>query len=127
ILWYGGYEVMHGYLGAAELIAFFTLLLTIMNPLGSLSKLSTTLHRALAAAERIFELMEINNPKFIETKSTKVLDEVKGYLEFQDVSFAYNENKEVLSGISFKVEPGEILALVGPSGAGKTTIADLIP
>lgn len=127
ILWYGGYEVMHGYLGAAELIAFFTLLLTIMNPLGSLSKLSTTIQRALAAAERIFELMEVNNPKFIETKSTKVLDEVKGYLEFQDVSFAYNENKEVLSGISFIVEPGEVLALVGPSGAGKTTIADLVP
>src|SRR5690606_26671381 len=50
ILWYGGYEVMHGYLGAAELIAFFTLLLTIMNPIGSLSKLSTTIKRALSAA-----------------------------------------------------------------------------
>ncbi|NLC52560.1 MAG: ABC transporter ATP-binding protein [Firmicutes bacterium] len=127
ILWYGGYQVMKGYLEAAELIAFFALLLTIMSPISSLSKLSTTIQRALAAAERIFELIEINSPKLVEEKKAKRLDKVEGRLEFQDISFAYNKGEEVLNGISFTIEPGQILALVGPSGAGKTTIADLIP
>lgn len=126
ILWFGGYQVMNGRLQAAELIAFFALLLSIMNPISSLSKLSTTFQQALAAAERIFEIMEINSPKLVEDKNTKVLDKVEGRLEFQDISFAYNQGEEILNGISFTIEPGQILALVGPSGAGKTTIADLI-
>lgn len=127
ILWYGGYEVMNGYLKAAELIAFFTLLLTIMNPLSSLSKLSTTIQRAFAAAERIFELMDISSPKLLEDKKAKVLDKVEGRVEFRNISFAYNKGEEILKGVSFRIEPGEVLALVGPSGAGKTTIVDLIP
>ena len=118
ILWYGGYQVMKGYLEAAELIAFFALLLTIMSPISSLSKLSTTIQRALAAAERIFELIEINSPKLVEEKKAKRLDKVDGRLEFQDISFAYNKGEEVLNGISFTIEPGQT-ALVGPSGAGK--------
>lgn len=129
ILWYGGYQVMHGALEAAELIAFFALLLTIMSPISSLSKLSTTIQQALAAAERVFEIMEISSPRLVEDKNTKAmaqLDKVEGRLEFQDVSFAYNKGEEILNGISFTIEPGQVLALVGPSGAGKTTIADLI-
>ena len=127
VLWFGGYEVMNGHLAASELIAFFALLLMIMNPLSSLSKLSTTIQQALAATERIFELMEINNPKLVEEKNTKVIDKVEGKLEFEKISFAYNRGEAVLREISFQIEPGEVLALVGPSGAGKTTIADLIP
>lgn len=126
ILWFGGYQVMNGRLQAAELIAFFALLLSIMNPISSLSKLSTTIQQALAAAERIFEIMEIDSPKLVEDKNTKVLDRVEGRLEFQDISFAYNKGEEILSAINFTIEPGQVLALVGPSGAGKTTIADLI-
>ncbi|HHW11596.1 MAG TPA: ABC transporter ATP-binding protein [Firmicutes bacterium] len=129
ILWYGGYLVMRGALEASELIAFFALLLTIMSPISSLSKLSTTIQQALAAAERVFEIMEISSPRLVEDKNTKALtklDKVEGRLEFQDVSFAYNKGEEILNGISFTIEPGQVLALVGPSGAGKTTIADLI-
>ncbi|HBK67985.1 MAG TPA: ABC transporter ATP-binding protein [Firmicutes bacterium] len=126
ILWYGGYEVMNGYIKVSELIAFFTLLLTIMNPLSSLSKLSTTLQQALAAAERIFELMAIDNP-VLEEKNNEVLTNVVGNLEFRNISFAYNQGEEILKDIDFEIKPGEVVALVGPSGAGKTTIADLIP
>ncbi len=126
ILWYGGYEVMNGYIKVSELIAFFTLLLTIMNPLSSLSKLSTTLQQALAAAERIFELMAIDNP-VLKEKNNEVLTNVVGNLEFRNISFAYNQGEEILKDIDFEIKPGEVVALVGPSGAGKTTIADLIP
>lgn len=126
ILWYGGYEVMNGSLTASELIAFFTLLLTVMNPMSSISKLSTTIQQALAAAERIFELMDTDNPAIPESKG-KVLEKVEGNLDFQNVTFAYNKGEEILKDISFQVSSGEVVALVGPSGAGKTTIADLIP
>lgn len=126
ILWYGGYEVMKGSLTASELIAFFTLLLTIMNPMSSISKLTTTIQHALAGAERIFELMDTDNPAMPESEG-KVLEKVEGNLDFQHISFAYNKGEEILKDISFQVSSGEVVALVGPSGAGKTTIVDLIP
>ncbi len=126
ILWYGGYEVMHGHMKPSELIAFFTLLLAISNPLNSLSNISGTIQQAFAAAERIFEVMDIE--KTISTDNSKtVLKNVEGRVEFEHVFFSYNSNEQVLKNINFQVNPGEVIALVGPSGAGKTTLVDLIP
>lgn len=127
ILWYGGYEVMNGYIKASDLIAFFTLLLTIMNPMSSLSKLSTTIQHAIVSAERIFALMDVDNQIMIENKNTEVLEKVDGCLDFQNIYFSYDKGEEVLKNINFQIKAGEVVALVGPSGAGKTTIADLIP
>lgn len=126
ILWYGGYEVLHGRMKPSALIAYFTLLLAITTPLKSLSRLSSTIQQALAAAERIFETMDINT-YIIERPDARVLKKVNGTIEFENVSFAYKEGEEVLSDINLVVRPGEIVALVGPSGAGKTTLVDLIP
>ncbi|MFW5855712.1 MAG: ABC transporter ATP-binding protein [Bacillota bacterium] len=127
ILWYGGYEVMQGNMQPSELIAFFTMLLTISTPLKSLTKLSATIQKALASAERIFDLMDRENRIARNGESGIKLKEVKGEIKFCSVDFAYKENEKVLHNINLKVSPGEIVALVGPSGAGKSTLVDLIP
>lgn len=125
ILWFGGYEVYNGRMDPASLITYFTLLLAIADPLRSLSRLSSTLQQALASAERIFETIDINN-HIEEKEDAEIIEKVNGEVEFKSVSFAYNEDEEVLKDINLKVSPGEVIALVGPSGAGKTTLVDLI-
>jgi len=126
VLWFGGLEVMRGTMRPAELIAFFTMLITMGGPLRSVTKVNATLQTALAAAERIFATLDYDQiikspPEAVELK------EVQGQVTFAGVSFAYNDKEEVLSNINLEVEPGEAVALVGPSGAGKSTLVDLIP
>ena len=118
ILWYGGYEVYQGRMNPAALITYFTILLAIAQPLRSLSKLSTTIQQALAAAERIFETIDIN-VHIEEKEDAEVLTDVKGKVTFKNVYFAYKEGEEVLKDINLEVKPGEVVALVGPSGAVK--------
>ena len=80
----------------------------------------------MAAAQRVFDVLDL--PEVIKNApDAKVLPKVKGDVRFNDVSFAYNENEEVLSHVSFEVKPGEMIAFVGPSGAGKSTVASLLP
>ena len=80
----------------------------------------------MAAAQRVFDVLDL--PEVIKNApDAKALPKVKGDVRFNDVSFAYNENEEVLSHFSFEVKPGEMIAFVGPSGAGKSTVASLLP
>ena len=80
----------------------------------------------MAAAQRVFDVLDL--PEVIKNApDAKALPKVKGDVRFNDVSFAYNENEEVLSHVSFDVKPGEMIAFVGPSGAGKSTVASLLP
>ena len=80
----------------------------------------------MAAAQRVFDVLDL--PEVIKNApDAKALPKVKGDVRFNDVSFAYNENEEVLSHVSFEVKPGEMIAFVGPSGAGKSTVASLLP
>ncbi|MFP4016404.1 MAG: ABC transporter ATP-binding protein [Halanaerobiales bacterium] len=125
ILWYGGYEVLNGRMDAASLIAFFTALLAISDPLRSLSRMSSTVQQALASAERIFETMD-TSVHIEEKEDAEVVENVDGKVEFQNVDFAYKEDEIVLNNIDFVVNSGEVIALVGPSGAGKTTLVDLV-
>ncbi|MFW6278749.1 MAG: ABC transporter ATP-binding protein [Bacillota bacterium] len=129
ILWYGGVEVMRGNMTPSELIAFFTLLLTITSPLKSLTNLNSLIQDALAAAERIFATMDIENFAIDPDEEQKSCpEEVEGQVEFRNISFSYDKEGEVvLSDINFTAYPGEVIALVGASGAGKTTLVDLIP
>lgn len=127
ILWYGGYEVMQGRMSASELIAFFTLLLTISEPLRSITKLSKRLQQLFASAERVFEIMDTESEMREDDENKIELDDVEGEVVYDNVSFAYNRDEIVLKDISLTAEPGEVVALVGHSGAGKTTMVDLIP
>jgi subfamily B ATP-binding cassette protein MsbA len=127
ILWYGGYEVMQGRMSASELIAFFTLLLTISEPLRSITKLSKRLQQLFASAERVFEIMDTESELREDDHNKIELKEVEGEVVYDNVSFAYNRNEVVLRNINLTARPGEVVALVGHSGAGKTTMVDLIP
>jgi subfamily B ATP-binding cassette protein MsbA len=127
ILWYGGYEVMQGRMSASELIAFFTLLLTISEPLRSITKLSKRLQQLFASAERVFEIMDTESEMREDDENKIELTDIEGEVVYDNVTFAYNRDEIVLKDISLTAEPGEVVALVGHSGAGKTTMVDLIP
>lgn len=126
ILWYGGNSVINGSITAGSLVAFLTYAVNISNPIKRLSRVIGNIQRALAAAQRVFDVLDL--PEDIKNApDAKLLPKVKGDVRFNDVSFAYNDNEEVLSHVSFEVKPGEMIAFVGPSGAGKSTVASLLP
>lgn len=126
ILWYGGNSVINGSITAGSLVAFLTYAVNISNPIKRLSRVIGNIQRALAAAQRVFDVLDL--PEDIKNApDAKLLPKVKGDVRFNDVSFAYNKNEEVLSHVSFEVKPGEMIAFVGPSGAGKSTVASLLP
>lgn len=126
ILWYGGNSVINGSITAGSLVAFLTYAVNISNPIKRLSRVIGNIQKALAAAQRVFDVLDL--PEDIKNApDAKALPPVKGDVRFNDVSFAYNKNEEVLSHVSFEVKPGEMIAFVGPSGAGKSTVASLLP
>jgi subfamily B ATP-binding cassette protein MsbA len=126
VLWYGGLDVIKGNMTTGELTGFFTLLLYITNPLKSLTKLSGTIQRAIAAGERIFEIIDIQ-PSIQDRKGAKDLEDVDGTIKLKDVSFSYDDDELALDSIDLDIAPGQLIALVGHSGAGKSTLVNLIP
>ena len=126
IFWYGGYEVIQGNLNAGQLISFLVALVGLFTPIKNLSKMSNTISQSVGAGERVFEI--IDAPLEIEESSEAIsLEECRGKVEFEDVIFSYKDNEPVLNGVTLEVKPGEVIALVGPSGGGKTTFVNLIP
>lgn len=125
LLWYGGRKVIEGRLTPGELVAFLGYVAMIVTPLKGLSTVFSRLQQALAAADRIFEFMEIP-PEVSEDVNAIDMPDIKGEVEFRCVSFSYDE-EPILKEINLKVKPGEIVGVVGPSGSGKTTLVDLIP
>ncbi|MDN5279712.1 MAG: ATP-binding cassette, subfamily bacterial MsbA [Clostridiales bacterium] len=126
IFWYGGYEVIRGNLDAGQLISFLTALVGLFTPIKNLSKMSNVISQSVGAGERVFEILDA--PVDIRETDTPVeLKDCRGEVEFEHVTFAYKENEPVLNDVCIKVAPGEVIALVGPSGAGKTTFVNLIP
>ena len=126
ILWYGGNSVIDGSITAGSLVAFLTYAVNISNPIKRLSRVIGNIQKALAAAQRVFDVMDM--PEAIkDAPNAKALPLVKGNVRFNDVSFSYNPGEEVLSHMSFDVKPGQMIAFVGPSGAGKSTVASLLP
>lgn len=124
IMGIGGYYIMEGTLTTGDFISFTLLLGFMIAPIVQMSNIGSQLTEALAGLDRTEELMNME-PEEDPEKRTIHLKEVKGALVFNDVSFSYEENKEVLHNISFTAAPGSVTALVGSSGSGKSTIAGL--
>lgn len=125
-LWMGGREVLAGNLSAGELVAFMFYGSNVAGSLTSFVGVYTSVQEAIGGTKRIFEIIDMQ-PEIADKPHAKSLPAVTGEIRFEDVSFAYREGVPVLHNINLTVLPGEILALVGPSGAGKTTLFNLIP
>ncbi len=126
IVWFGGYEVVNGVITAGELVAFLTYAVNLANPVKRLSRVYAAIQKAMAAADRVFDIMDLDE-KITDVPGAKPLPPIKGKVEFKDITFSYKEGQPALQHISLKAEPGQMIALVGPSGSGKSTIANLIP
>lgn len=107
------------------LMAFGTYVSMFWNPIMNLSNFYNQLVTNLAGAERIFEILD-TKPEIADREQVTELPEIRGEVEFKNVSFAYDKDTQVLNNVSFHIKPGETIALVGPTGAGKTTIVNLI-
>ncbi|MGH9442645.1 MAG: ABC transporter ATP-binding protein, partial [Thermoanaerobaculia bacterium] len=123
IVWFGGSEVIRSALSIGVLVAFIQYAQRFFRPIADLSDKYNTLQSAMASSERIFRLLD-REPEIVSPRGA-VTPGRAGSLALENVSFAYKRGEEVLKNVSFAVEPGERVALVGHTGAGKTTIASL--
>jgi len=126
VIWYGAYEVVAGQLSINNLIAFFVGVGLIATPISTLGKITIAIQRSLSAAERVFEVMD-TKPAIADAKDAVELPNINGEVEFKNVNFSYEKVTPILKNINLRTKPGEIIALVGRSGAGKTTFVNLIP
>ena len=124
ILWLGGQQVISGAMTMGTLTVFSLSVLSLSRPINRLSRVHNVNQQALAAASRIFEMLD-EEVAIEEKPGAKKIPSVKNDIVFSDVSFKYTDT-EVLSNISFKAKAGDVMAFVGPSGAGKTTLISLI-
>lgn len=126
IIWSGGRSVIGGDITAGSLVAFLVYAINISNPIKRIARVLGSIQKALAAAERVFYIMDLTDT--IPQKPDAItLPSVEGNVEFRHVSFAYNKGETILHDVSFSAKPGQAIALVGPSGAGKSTVASLLP
>ncbi len=125
VLWYGGRQVLAGQLTPGELISFLFYTFMIAGSVGVFSGIYGSIQESLGALRRVFELLD-TEPTVVEKPDAVAMPPIEGSVRFENVSFAYEEEL-ILRDVDLDVAPGEIIALVGPSGAGKTTVVNLIP
>ena len=125
IIWYGGGEVIQGNVKLGDLFAFIQFTEMFFRPIRDLSEKYNILQTSMASSERIFKLLD--NKTFVNNPENPVkLDSIRGDIEFRDVWFAYDDENFVLKNISFKINPGETVAIVGHTGAGKSTMINIL-
>ncbi len=126
VLGFGGYFVYKGYIDVIDLVTYFLYIAYFMQPIRRLTSFVEQYQSGMSGFKRFIEIMD-TKPDIIDSPKAKELKDVKGNIQFSNATFKYNENTEILSNINLEIEAGKTLALVGPSGGGKTTICHLIP
>ena len=126
ILWYGGMLVINHQLTLGEMVAFTTYVAQLVAPVRFLGMILPAISMAGASAERVFEILD-TLPEVAEAPDAVELTVRKGAVHFDHVSFSYGRHSDVLKDINFEVQPGQVVALLGPTGSGKTTVVNLIP
>ena len=129
VLWFGSREVIEGTLTPGQLVSFLIYTMMVASPIAAFTGIYSQFQRALGASERVFELLD-TPPEMQDAPDAEDLPPIQGEVRFEDVSFNYADGvdtREVLQVINLIARPGQVIALVGPSGAGKTTLVNLIP
>lgn len=126
VYWYGGHRVLGGEASLGTVVAFAALIGRMFGPISSLLSVNVTVLSSLALFERIFDYLDLEH-EIADRPDAKRMDQVKGRVTFDHVGFSYRKDQPALRDVSFDVPAGHFAALVGPSGAGKTTIAYLVP
>ena len=125
IIWYGGGQVFHNVISVGVIISFLQFTEMFFRPIRDLSEKYNILQTAMASSERIFELIDQKSP-ILDPDKPEIRNDVKGNIEFKNVWFAYNDDDYVLKNVNFKINEGEKIAFVGATGAGKSTIINLL-
>ena len=125
VLWYGGKQVIEGTMSPGDLFAFVLFAGILIGPFGSVARVFAQLKETQGAMARVFDILDAQ-PEIQDFPEAKPLLTIQGRVKFDQVQFAYDTRQEVLSSVSFEIQAGERVALVGPTGAGKTTIVNLL-
>ncbi|OGR00208.1 MAG: lipid A export permease/ATP-binding protein MsbA [Deltaproteobacteria bacterium RIFOXYD12_FULL_50_9] len=126
IIWYGGREVLKGVATPGTFFSFLTALIMIYEPIKGISRMNSTIQQGLASANRVYAVLDIK-PDIADYPNATDIPSLSQSIEFKDVSFHYDNNVPVLKGINLTVRAGEVVAIAGPSGGGKTTLVNMIP
>jgi len=127
VLWIGGNQVINTPMSVGELVAFLFYLALFYEPIGKLHGLNQMLQAARAGGERVFDILDATEERKDAKSSQPLPEPVRGEVEFREIHFEYTEDKPALHDISLIAKPGQMTALVGPTGAGKSTLVNLLP
>ncbi|MCA9796342.1 MAG: ABC transporter ATP-binding protein, partial [Candidatus Eremiobacteraeota bacterium] len=126
IVYFGTSRILHGDATLESMVKYWALMATIIQPVTVVASFYSSLYASSVAGRRAFSVLDLV-PDVLEKPGATELPPLQGALSFKNVHFAYDESKEVLRGIDLEVEPGEVVAIVGTNGAGKTTFVNLVP